>query len=695
MKKKKVKKKNKVVSNNKKIAGEKEFKTNEVKKTLETEFVKNNKINLSLITFGLLLYLEVAYKLIIFSGKNLFSVNTLVLVTFLGFISFIIGTLSKASKSSKKNKIIYFVIMFLIVCWFCISLVFKKVFNTFFCLSILTLSDQALAFSGTVIRETCKNIGSILVLLLPYLFVLKMNTNFDFKKLNKSTLKINLSGFVGSLCLFLAIMGVTKNSNMSSYYLFYKINNNALNVEQLGVLPSFYLDVKRLLWGFDEVIDNPSDDNLYEVEDGVSGSEDTDVDYGYNTVDINFDDLLTNEKNKTLVTMHNYFKSLEGTKRNEYTGYFKDKNLIVIMAESLSTIAINEELTPTLYKLSNNGFVFNNFYTPVNLSTIGGEFQDLTGLFANLNDLNSYWRKGTNYFPYGFGTMYKNAGYSVKSYHSNSAYFQDRNVYLKNLGFDYFKARYTGLEKLMDCSKWPPSDYDMVKATIDEYINEDKFMTYYVSVSGHMPYSRSGNNIVAKNWDLVKNLDLSNEAKGYLAANIELDKALAFLIESLEASGKLDDTVIAVVPDHYPYSMNINSINELSTYERDEVVEVNHNTLIIWNNQMDNIQIDKVASQLDFMPTLYNLFGLEYDSRLFMGKDILSDTLGVAYFANRSWVTNEGTYFASTNKFAAKDNKEVSEEYIKNINNLVANRINMSKLIIEKNYYNVVFNSKK
>ena len=189
-----------------------------------------------------------------------------------------------------------------------------------------------------------------------------------------------------------------------------------------------------------------------------------------------------------------------------------------------------------------------------------------------------------------------------------------------------------------------------------------------------MPYNRNGNAMVSKNWQLVKDLDLSDEAKGYLASVIELDRAVASLITTLEENNRLDDTVIAIIPDHYPYSMDINSINELSKYKRDETIEVNHSSLIIWNNKTPSLTVNKTASQLDFLPTLYNLFDISYDSRLFMGKDILSSYPGLVFFQNKSWVSDYGTYYASINKFVIKEGLEVSDDYVNNINKVVKDR---------------------
>lgn len=660
-------------------------KTVEKSNFILTKF-KMTPINLIFIMFLNLVSLEFLFKWLVFGFSSIFKINNLFLLIFLFPISGIIVFISNITKSSKKNKIIYFLILGLLTIWYAIALIFKKVFNTYFCLSLFGLSDQAIAFSQTAIIEILKNIIPLLILFLPFILSFLYSKYFDFSKPSNKKSLINLLTILLSIIVLNIVTYQTKDKENSLYSKFHGLNNNALNVETIGVLPAFYLDFKDLVMNNhkDIEIEIPSidEDNNQNEEEKLNEEN-----YSYNILDIDFDNLVSNEKNKTLLNMHKYLKSDKGTLKNEYTGLFKNKNLIVITAESLNTIGIRADVTPTLYKLATEGFNFTNFYTPINLSTIGGEFQNLTGLFANLNDLNKYFRKGTNYFPFGLGTTFKNSGYDVKAYHANDAYFQDRNVYLKNMGFNYFKAKNTGLEKLMDCNKWPQSDEEMLNVTIPEYLNSDKFLTYYVSVSSHMPYSKNGNAIVNKNWSLVKNLDYSEEAKGYLASVIELDKAVSSLIKSLEENNKLDDTVIAIIPDHYPYSLSLNAINELSDYKRDDTIEVNHNTLIIWNTKTPGVTINKTASQLDFLPTIYNLFDVAYDSRLFMGKDILSSELGLVYFQNKSWVSDKGTYLASQDKFIPKDGVSVDDEYVDNINKTVANRMRLSKLIIENDYY--------
>ena len=192
--------------------------------------------------------------------------------------------------------------------------------------------------------------------------------------------------------------------------------------------------------------------------------------------------------------------------------------------------------------------------------------------------------------------------------------------------------------------------------------------------------------MASRNWKQVKDLPYSNNVKAYLATQMELDRALETLINKLNEKGILDNTVIALVGDHYPYTLSIDQVNEVSDYTRDEVVEVNRSNFILWNSEMDEpVKVDKVGSQIDVLPTLLNLFGIEYDSRLMMGQDILSDNPGVAIFSNRSWVSDYGTYFSSGKEFVPKENVEIPEDYVGEMNREVANKFTMSQSFLKYN----------
>ena len=624
-----------------------------------------------------LLYLDLIFN--VFTYDNYLITSVINIVLFDIVVAIFINILTSIF-SEKANRIITCILYFTLWFWYGLHYVIYHVLATPFSMALLRQSDQPLSFGSDVIRAILSNIHVLLLLILPAILMMIFKKKFDFSRIKLKGLIIYICLFFISIGVYIGNMFIQEKGVGSPYNLYYETNNVSLNIERLGILSATYLDIKRTLFGINEKIIKV--DTL--EEEPIT--EEVIPEYSYNVLNIDI-----SNNNGNIGVINRFVRNESGSKQNEYTGMFKGKNLIYIVAESFSEIAVSEELTPTLYKLVHDGFYFKNFYTSNNLSTIGGEFQALTGLYAD-NTILSSWRGGRAYYPYGLGTVFGNLGYNTHAYHDHYATFQDRNIYLKTQGFNNFKACYSGLEKLINCNQWPESDVEMIKATLPEYINsETPFMTYYMTVSGHMHYNFAGNMIASKNKEYVKDLNYPEVIKGYIATQIELDKALELLLDELEKANKLDDTVIVLLADHYPYDLSVNDINKISTYERDSLIEVNSNALIIYNNQVPSTEISKVGMSIDVIPTVLNLFGVDYDSRVIMGKDILSTTEGIAIFKNKSWVTNKGTYYAATGKFVATE-EEIPEDYINTINSIVANRVAISRMIVENNYYKYVFN---
>ena len=621
-----------------------------------------------------LIYMDLVFNL--FAYDNYLKTSVINMTLFAVLNAFIILILTSIF-SKKVNKIITYVIYGFMWFWYSLYYIFYKVFITPFSIALFRQSDQTLKFGKNIIISILQNIHIVILFLIPLilLIVFKKKINYDKSKLKDIGAYICL--FIISCSIYVLNIFVQKREVGGIYNLYFETNNVSLNIERLGVPAAIYLDVYRCIFGINEKIELV---NLPQEDDDTELFE-----YDYNKTDINFDG-----GSGDIARINQFMNNETGSRKNKYTGMFKGKNLVFVVAESFNEIAVRKDLTPTLYKLVHEGFDFENFYTSNNLSTIGGEFQALTGLYAD-NTILSSWRGGRAYYPYGLGTVFKNLGYNTYAYHDNSAYYQDRNVYLKSQGFDNYKGCYNGLEKLINCEQWPQSDVEMINATVGDYINSDKpFATYYMTVSGHFYYTYGGNAIANKNKDLVKDLDYPEEIKGYLATQMELDKALEILMSKLEEANKLDDTVIVLLADHYPYNLPIDYINMLSDYKRDTLIEANSNSLIIYNSKMKSVKVDKVGMSIDVIPTVYNLFGIDYDSRLIMGKDIRSTSEGIAIFKDKSWITNKGTYYASTSKFVPKVDT-VDEDYVATINSVVSNRLAISRMIVENNYYKYIF----
>ena len=638
--------------------------------------MKKLKIHPFIYFFFTILYLEIISKIVI--TNHLFNLGLIyVLIYSLPFCLFF--TLLSKSFFYKMNKIISIIITLVITIYFEVQYIFYNLFSIPFSFSTISLANQALDFSNIIKDAILDHLLVFSLYLIPLIILIILNRKIDFSKYHKESI-ISLFFMLITSYIFTFLTLIPSQEKKDLYF---KIDDQISIIDSFGMLTYTKIDLKRQIWGYDT-------DLIIEAK--PEEKEPTEIEYGDNILDLNLSETNNNNINK----INNYVTNSSPTNKNKYTGLFKDKNLIFILAEGFNEIAVDETRTPTLYKMVNNGFVFNNFYSPVFLSTTGGEFQATTGLIPT-QEILSTWKKKTPKISYALGNTFSQLGYRIHSYHNWTYTYYKRNITMKTLGFTNYLGCGNGLEDRMDCG-WLPQDSKMIEVTTADYLNkEGNFVTYYVTVSGHSPYN-SGDNIARIHLDSVKDLTYSDSVKYYLAAQVELDKMLEELIKDLEESGELDNTVIALVGDHYPYTLSIDEMNEAATYEKDDTIEVNHSNFILWNNQIEEpIVIDKVGSQIDVLPTILNLFGIDYDSRLIVGKDILSDYEGLAIFSNRSWTSDYGSYDSSTKTFTLKEGKELKdetiEEYVKRINNRVANSFSISKLIIDNNYYEYILGS--
>ena len=636
----------------------------------------------------LIIYLEMLFKVIIV--KNIEVVDLAYTLLFSIQTTIILNLIFNIIKP-KISKIILIITSIILTLYFIIQAIFYNLFSIPFSFSTIGLAEGAMKFTDMICDAIITNIWVIILFFIPVILIIAFNKVIQINQYKKKEILISIAIIIAMIALSFLIINLDRNGQYSAYSLCYEIDAQEKNIKKFGLLHSTVIDIQRTIFGFKEKINleienNNNDEETEETDE--SQKEPVQEEPQYNVTELNLEELIQQTSDENLQQIYKYINSMEPSNKNEYTGYFKDKNLIFILAEGFNTIAVSPELTPTLYKLTNSGFVFNNFYSPVFLSTTGGEFQAATGLIPTQAILK-LWKNQMPNIKYALGNSFSQVGYTANAYHDWTYDYYSRDKTMKTLGFNSYMAIGNGLEKLMD-SNWLPRDVDMINVTTDFYTSADKFVTYYVTVSGHAPYNfGTGNSTATRYKELVQDLPYDTAVKAYLASQIELDRAVEILIKKLEEKGILDDTVIALIGDHYPYTLNMDEINSVSTYTRDEIVEVNKSNFILWNSQMEEpIQIDKVGSQIDVLPTLLNLFGIEYDSRLIVGQDILSKKEGIAIFSNRSWVSDYGTYFSAQNKFVPKNNVTIEDGYVKEINKQVSNKFTMSNLFIKYDIYN-------
>ena len=591
----------------------------------------------------------------------------------------------------------------------CVQHCCKSYFKTYFALTFMvTMTGHVVGdFASTILEIILTRLPFILLAMLPPVLAIVLRRRIVPEARTDRTALLVMA------CLSVLTIGSSaalfRHGPNAALYT-YDFNTDSA-VSKFGLGSSLGLELTYALTG----TPTPPLPSLPQPEEPVEDVTPEPVVYGYNALDIDFTALADSASNSTLASIHRYVASRTPSRQNEYTGMFKGKNLILLTAEAFSPWFISEELTPTLYRLTHEGFVCTNYYQPGwGQSTTGGEFAVLTGLLPTWIDNNvSFWASRNDYMPLALGNQFRALGYQTPAWHDNTYNYYNRDATHPNLGYDY-QGIGNGLTLPSSSgSGWPYSDLEMMEATMDSYVDTylatgQPFHAYYMTVSGHGGYGW-GHAMAAKNRAAAQAAypDASTPVQAYVAANLELEAALTYMLEKLEANGIADDTVICLSADHYPYilaEVDVDYYVELTGRQDTELDTSRYrNALILWCGSMEEpVTVDIPCSAVDILPTLSNLFGLPYDSRLLSGRDILDDSYNaasasgwnrvviVATAGGNSWSTAAGVYEARSRTFTPAPGVTVAEDYVDSINALIPTKYTYAKLMIQCDYYRTV-----
>lgn len=673
----------------------------------------------------------------------------------------------------KANTVLSIIAMAIPAIWACVQTCYSHVFQTYMEISKIFMGGDVMENFGNEMADAIiSSIPSILLYVaLTVLFALELALKIRPKK---CPIPMCLIGIVLAFLLHFGCYGLLYVEGTAAYtpISMYKQNPGVLdnNMQNFGLLTSFRLDLSGMLFAkSDSDMENAfKDDDMSallggdtsekdtsgsntsgentsggeasgntEIETGTeNGTEgntesDTEVDVTptktKNILNIDFDALLAGEDNAAISAVHQYVQSQSGSNVNEYTGYFEGYNLIMICAESFTSYMISEELTPTLYKMTNNGFVFNNYYGTFKSVTTNGEYAFCTGLLPNtvgstteLKTNSTFMLSSDKYLPYCMGNVFQSFGATTYAYHSNNGSYYDRETTHPNMGYNvlrfldgsYVDGVFDKAGRLTYTTKRPNSDQETINQTMSDYLtdvdengNVKQFHAYYMTYSGHHPYydidetDKTHSPMVYENRDIVDPLDVSGHVKAYLAANLELENMLTDLLAGLEAAGCLENTVIVLTNDHYPYGLTDKEFKELAAFNGKTIEStfgIYENTFLCYNAGMaEKVVVDTPCCTVDIIPTLLNLFGVDYDSRLLAGTDILDpNSFHVAMLYNQSFITDKIKYNTSNGKITyLVDKDSVSQAYIDACVNYVQNKFEISLQIISHDYYRVIYDS--
>ena len=661
------------------------------------KLLNNNLIKNFLIILVFTFLLEITFRII--CGAQVFDVSLIRIFLGLAFLALVISfILSWTNKTCSKVLIIITAFVFSIYAFLQLG------FNNFIGVYMSFNTSSQLGAVTSYIREFFLSfLGKFyfifipfILLILYYVFLDKYTERkLDKKFMLKSRIKYEPGIRTISTVLVLFMIGFVYNETLtvsfmqndlqtvSNEELFQYPSVPSLVINEFGVLGFGLLDIKSLY------VDSPESYIFDATDDNVSYDTNRTFD------DTLWEKLISEESDATLNNINNYLINNTITDYNEYSGMFAGKNLIVIMMESVNEIFINPELYPNFYKMYSEGISFSNNYSPRNSCATGNnEFSAMTGLYSIQNNCTANVYRNNTYSTAIFN-LFNNAGYRTSSMHDYTEAYYYRGTIHTNMGSGaYYGVQDLGIPYYNEYKNWA-SDEDFMNVAMDITLSEDSdepFMLWLTTVSSHQPYNQSSVE-GDKYLSITEGTDYPLDLRRYMSKLKTLDNALGILLEKLEAAGELDDTVIVMFGDHYPYGLKDTTINQVLDYDLDDY-ERERTPLVIYNSEITAEVVDKYTSYVNLTPTIANLFGIDYDPRLYMGSDVFDENYwNLVVFADGSWKNDSVYYNAATSEVTYYTDEQMSIEEIRNINQIITAKMQMSSLIIQNNYYEYLSNA--
>ena len=617
--------------------------------------LKNNLFKNYFILLIFLCLLEISFRLI--SGISLKNIALLRIFIGLNFISILLSfILSWFNKTV--NKILIIVMSFAISAYTFFQIGFNNFIGVYASVNTKSqlgaVKDYIIDFFSSFKATYYLAFIPFIILILYYIFLDKLTekkidkkfplkTNIVFEPGIRTITSILLLTFTGFLYFESLDVDFMQNKlqTVSNKDLFAYPSVPSTTIHQFGVLGFGFLDIKSTF------VEAPSKDTYAINEE--NNITNTNIDKKREIDDTILDEIIKNETNET---------------KNSINKYIKNRTI-------------------TSY----------NFSPRNSCATGNNEFSGMTSLYTIQNNCTANVFSSNKYFTSIFN-LFKNAGYKTSSMHDYTEQYYVRSVIHKNLGSDaYYNVNDLNIPYYNEYKNWA-SDEDFMNAAMDITLsdtNNTPFMLWLTTVSPHQPYNQSSVE-GDKYLSITEGMGYSMELRRYMSKLKTFDNSLGILLDRLNEAGALDDTVIVMYGDHYPYGLKNKDISDILTYDLSDY-EVERTPMVIYNTQIKSEVVEKYSSYINLTPTVANLFNLDFDPRYYMGTDVFSDEyLNIVTFADGSWKNGDVYYNASSGTVSNYTDKEYSTDELIRINNIVTNRMQISEVIIRNNYFNYLDN---
>jgi phosphoglycerol transferase MdoB-like AlkP superfamily enzyme len=332
----------------------------------------------------------------------------------------------------------------------------------------------------------------------------------------------------------------------------------------------------------------------------------------------------------------------------QYNGIGAGKNLVLIQVEALQNFVINAQynnqvITPNLNAfLRNDTIYFDRYYSNIGKgNTADAEFSTLNSLYPVI-DRECYTLYTDNTYD-GLPWLLRDKGYRAFAIHGYKGEFWNRETAYPGQGFEDFYS----MEDLdaSDIMGLGISDKSMFKQAVDIFKTQKQpFFSFIITLSSHHPFLIDPADATLR----LKEEDVDSKFGAYLQTIHYMDEAFGQFISELKASGLYDNTVIALYGDHHGLNVGMDNNAEIMTsylgkpYDYDEMLRVP--MMIHVPGSGVTKTISTTGGQIDFLPTIANIMGIDIKQPYVLGQDLVNATDGfvafTAYLFGGSFVHN-------------------------------------------------------
>lgn len=362
-----------------------------------------------------------------------------------------------------------------------------------------------------------------------------------------------------------------------------------------------------------------------------------------------------------LIDVENFIKNNGSGEVNKYTGIAKDRNVVYIHLESLQQFIIDykledengleHEVTPYLNKIfhSKDTISFDNAFHQVSQGkTSDAEFMIENSIFGSESG-SAMVKFGTENTFNSSPNILKKYGYTSQVFHGNTDTFWNRNNAYKSFGYDNFYSLKT--YKNQEVINYGLKDDVFFEESLDKYLQiGGKKYSKFIPVSHHFPYDKEK---LDSEFPSAQTKD--ETINNYFVTANYMDTQIQKFMEGLKENNELNNTIFVFYGDHYGISNSRNTtLNEVLNITEDWTGYNNAmmqriplmfyipNSNINSSNEINH----KYVGQIDILPTLLNMIGVNSDNLLFFGQDIFSKNYdNVVEFRDGGFVTDEFTYY--------------------------------------------------